>query len=62
MSTVAQADNKHMKHLVGDHILDKLEPEALSICTGSVPDTLLASMAISTKRVADLLKMMSERQ
>lgn len=54
-NTIAQADNKHMRHLLGIAILEKLEPEALLVCTGNVPDTLLSSLAISMKRIADLL-------
>lgn len=54
-NTIAQADNKHMRHLLGDVIVVKLEHDALSVSTGSVPDTLLASLAISMKRIADAL-------
>jgi len=54
--TIAESDNRHIKLLIGTAILDKLEPEALSMSTSSVPDTLLASLAISMKRIADLLE------
>lgn len=54
--TIAEEDNRHMKQLIGNTILDKLEPEALTSKTINVHDTLLASFAISMKRIADLLE------
>lgn len=56
MSNISESDNKHMRQLIGNAILDKLEPEALSVATGSIPDTLLASIAISMKRIVKLLE------
>ena len=49
----ASSDNRHM---LGNAILDKLEPEALSANTGNAADALIASLAISMKRIADLLE------
>lgn len=49
----ASSDNRHS---LGNAILDKMEPEALHTDTGNATDSLLASIAISMKRIADSLK------
>ena len=44
------------KHALGQAILEKLEPEALQADTGTATDVLIASIAISMKRMADVMK------
>ncbi len=45
----------HHNHTVGKTVLDKLEPEALKSAGDSATDVLLASIAISMKRIADYI-------
>lgn len=45
----------HHNHSIGKSILNQLEKDAGSIDSESSTDVLIASLAISMKRIADLL-------